>query len=461
MALGKKELTAIVVVGIAAAAAAVHFGIFSQKQQEYATTSQDYTAAVEQLNNAEFIRDEQAFADYQAKTDQYEAVATSASAQLNLEPLTFGATKPAPGAIDQWASQTIALLSDLNQRRASGQPQLSFLGPNGWNLPASLPNANPATLQDSIDKLNTAYRALRQSQQPAAEASARANYNTALDNLGIAAREVSNFAFPNWRQPNFFFNNEAWITNQIRANQSYSSLVSPLPNGGHDLQNLYNYNGLQRFGQAVPDLKKIWVYALIRQALGENPGADLRTFGEALEISIPLDKPDTLNSINKQLRALVDIIDVAQRNGIQDIQQVALMRPVNVAKAVIREAGATPPPEATPAATPALMGEAAEMMMLEAGAMEGGHRPGQAIVTPVPDAEAVGTGAGIELYMTGPNAGIIRFYYDLSHRTGTYGLDDIYVNQGPGGALRTSGTVEVITDVKQEGAAPAPVEEGV
>lgn len=456
MALGKKELTAIVVVGIAAAAAAVHFGIFAQKQQEYASTSQEYSAAVEQLNNAEFIRDEQAFADYQAKTIEYEAVATSASAQLNLKTLSFGDGKPAPGAVDQWASQTIVLLSELNQRRGN----LSFLGPNGWNLPASLANANPAAQRDAISRLVTAYRALKQSQQPAAEAAARQNYNTALDNLGISAREVSNFAFPNWRQPQFFFNSESWIINQVKSNQSYSSLVGMLPQGGYDLKNLYNYNGLQRFGSAVPELKKIWMYALVKQVLETD---DLRQFGEALEIQIPLDNPEPLNSINKQLRALIEIIDVAQRNGVQDIQQVSLMRPINVAKAVIREPGATPPPEATPAPTPDYGGGMGmDMMMMEMGGMpEGGPLGNAHVATPVPDAEAVGVGAGIELYMVGPNAGIVRFYYDISHKTGTYGLDDVYVHQASGGSLRTSATIEVITDVKQQGAAPAPVEEGV
>src|SRR5690606_18068567 len=106
-------------------------------------------------------------------------------------------TPPAPGAVDQWASGTIALLSELNQRRA-GQIQLTFLGPTGWNIPTQLPNnPGPAGLQDRISTLVNAYRALAASQQPNAQYNARNAYNAELERLGIPAREVSYFVYPN------------------------------------------------------------------------------------------------------------------------------------------------------------------------------------------------------------------------------------------------------------------------
>jgi hypothetical protein len=454
MALGKKELTAAVVIGIAAVAAAVHFLIFQQKAQTYAQTSQEYQAAVEQLANAEFIRDQQAFTEYKQRTTQYESLATSVVAQLNLQKLDIP-TSPPVGAIDQWASQTIVLLSQLNQRRQGGV-RLTFLEQNGWNLPAQLPNYGGAgALEDRINRLIQAYRVVQASRQVQAAYNARIAYNTALEQLGISAREVSNFAYPSYMQPQLFFNSEQWIIDALKANPQAGG--SQLPGGGYDLRNYYNVYGLHRFGQAVPALKKIWMYALISQAMGQNANPDMmHLFGEALEVGIPLDGDEPLNSINKQLQALVDLIDTAGRNQVQEIQYATLMRPINIAKAQIRTPGATPPPAATPTPTPAGgMGMGMGMDMGMYGMGMGMATPVAA--TPVPDAEKVGTGAGIELWMIASNSSLVRFYYDVTHKTATYGVDDVYVRRQQNG-LMTTATIEIITDVNLQGAAATPAE---
>ncbi len=470
MALGKKELTAAVVVGVVVIAAGVHFLVFQNKAQRYSQVQQEYQSAVETLGNAEFVRDEEAFTQYQNSTVEYASVMNEAVARLNLEALDFD-TPPTPGNVDQWASATIALMSELNQRRA-GQTQLTFLGPTGWNIPAQLPN-NPgaAALQDRMSSLINAHRVLAASQQPNAEYTARQAYNAVLEGLGIPARETSYFVYPNYYQPQHFFNNVEWINNFLDSSGQRSG-ATRMPGGGYDLRNYHNVQGLQRFGIAVPALKKLWVYALVRQAVGEqaNP-AIMAQFASALEIGIPLESNEPLNSINKQLQAIIDIIDSAQRNGVRDIQYVAMMRPINLERATIRQPGATPPAEETADAgadqsmnVDAMggMGMGMDMMMMDGMmGMGGGRGAVEPEITPVPDDQAVGTGAGLEIWMTADNSGMVRFFYDVSHRTATYGIDDLYVHQQQGNTLLTTATIEVITQVKTEGAAgmdAAPVE---
>lgn len=460
MTLGKKERMAAVIVGIVAVAAAIHFLVFQQKARNYDQTKQDYNAAVQTLSTAEFIRDQQAFEEYNRRTGEYSELVTTVVAELNLErPVAASATSP--GAVDRWASQTIELLSQLNAQR-QGQVRLTFLDQNGWNLPAQLPSVGGmGAIPDRVSQLNYVFQQLQYTAgNPMTEAQVRAQYNTHLQALGINPQETSRFYY----QPyNLFFNNEDWITNLMSQSRS-----GGMGSGNNPLQSYYNIWGLQRFGPAVPALKKIWMYALISQEMQEqniDPNM-MSLFGEALEVGIPLGEVEPLNSINKQLRALLDIIDIAGRTGVQEISQVKFLRPVNVPKATLMVAGETPPAEATPSPTPVGgMGMMDfDMMMMEGMGMMMGAGPGEssalASVTPVPDEEAVGTGAGVELAIRADNASLTRFYFELSHVTRTYGIDDLYIYNSQQGLLTTA-TIEVITDVKLDGGAgseAAPVE---
>lgn len=447
MTLGKKERMIAVIVVIAGLAAAIHFLVFQQKAKTYDQTSQEYTAAKEKLTNAEFILDPQAFEQYKAKTTQYEALETSVAAELNLQKADYQSSPPL-GRIDMWASPTIAMLNELNAKR-SGTPALTFLDQTGWDLTSTLPSVGAVgALADRMSNLINIYGQLAFVTEPMQQAQARNSYNAALQAIGIPPAETSYFYYPQFQ---LFFNNENWLTSVLRmGNQSMSGDLTPY----------YNPYGLQRFGQSIPILKKIWVFNLVMQELQrQNSQIDpqlLARFGEALELGIPLGENEPRNSINKQLRALLDIIDIAGRSGIRQITSVKFLRPINVAKATLFVPGATPAPTATPAATPNTMGGGMMMDPLMADMMiGGGPMQAQSTVTPVPDAEKVGTGAGIELDLTGDNASITRFYYEVSHITRTYGLDDVYFFQDQNGALRTTSTIEVITDVKMEGGATA------
>lgn len=100
------------------------------------------------------------------------------------------------------------------------------------------------------------------------------------------------------------------------------------------------------------------------------------------------------------------------------------------------------------------MGMGMDMGMGGLGMGGMGGMGAQAIATPIPDSERVGTGAGIELVLRADNASLTRFYYLMSHVTRTYGIDDLYVYNTPQGMFTTA-TIEVITDVNLQGAASA------
>ncbi len=457
MTFGKTERMVAVVIGIVALAATIHFLIFQKKAETYNQTSQEYTAAVEQLSTAEFIRNQQAFEEYKQRTSQYSDLVTSVVDELNLVKLDLP-TSPPVGAVDRWASGTIELLTKLTAAPPANL-QLPFLGKDGWDLSAQLPAVGGAgALADRVSQLNGTYQELQVAKgNVQAEWQVLKNYNARLTALGVNPQQVSNFYYP--AGGGLFFNNEEWI--KAVLSQSGASRMAT----SNDLQPYYNIYGLQRFGQAIPVLKKIWLYALVSRAMqAQNPETVrvdpniLPRFGEALQIGVPLED-EPLNSINKQLTALLDIIAIAGQTGIQEIQQVRFMRPINVGKATLRVPGALPP-VTTPAPTPANAMGGMGMGMMEMGLMGGMGGPNaQPMVTPIPDAERVGTGAGIELVLKADNASLTRFYYQLSHVTRTYGIDDLYVYSSPQGVFTTA-TVEVITDINTQGTAGAAPAEG-
>lgn len=489
MTFGKIERTVAVVVVVAGLAAAIHFLVFQQKAQVYQAETTKYKAEVEELNSAELIGPEQE-ADYDnflAQTTSYESLVTSVVQELNLTKTVADASLTT-GAVDRWASSTIQLLTQLDAQR-NGNVQLTFLGQSGWNLVSQLPSVGGSgALADRANQLNFAYQQMGYARDVQQKQIAISNYNTQLSALGISPQLVSLFAVP-WYNQYVFANDRSWVEQAARMSNSGGAMGAGQV---ADLRQYYNSNdpffnssnnnmmqggrrmpGLLSFGSAVPALHKIWYYELIRRQLAvEDPNMtqlnaqSLLQFGEALDIGIPPGEDEPLNSINKQLQALLDIIAIAERSGVQEIREVRLLRPENVAKAEMYVPGTTPAPTATPAAEAdpfggmGMMGMMGPMDMGMMGmGMGDGGRPGdmKPEATPVPDAERVGTGAGIELFLVGDNASLVRFYYELSHVTRTYGLDDLYIYANNQGGYLTSATIEVITDVNLSGASQ-PVE---
>jgi hypothetical protein len=440
MAIGKKEQIAVISIAAIAAIALVHFFIFEKRAEDYKTTQQEYNAGVQKLSSAEFIKKPAEFEEFKQQTQQYQDMVSSVSEQLNVQP-------PAPlanvttGAIEVWGRETLPLLKQLVDMRAMARPQLTFLDNKtqpsyagypayqlGWNLPRQFPGE--AAVADNVAKLTQYYGFMQSAPNPQQKVMQRYQYNNFLAKLGIPPAEVSNFLimYPGGQQ--LFFNDSSWIS-LLYGTQAQN-------------QHPYNIYGLNRFGVAVPAIKKMYMYELIRQRLtGANP-AELQNLATALEIGVPLEGP-AIDTINKQLRSLIEIIQLAKKNDIQEISQVSLLRPIDMGKSVMRQPGVTPSPTAAPTPTPANAGMMGMPGMMDVGM--GAYGMMTPAATPLPADQKIGIGTGIEMYFRGNNANNIRFLYDLSHIARTYSLDDLYMYGSPDGVLNTSVTVELVTQI--------------
>lgn len=504
MAIGKKEQIAIVSIGALAAIGAVHFFIFSTKAKDYKSVTQKYNESVQKLESAEFITEtnQQAFETYKADTVRYKALESSVTQALNLIPLDLS-TSASVANVDQWASRTLQLLKQIADFRGLGAPRLTFLEAKreweypsnnqnqgrtsrgrrgmtanqqmqpiqvsgGWNLPRQLPGqASPAQLRDISTNLIQFYRFIQSTNDINQKLNSRSSYNLHLAQMGIDPVEVSNYQIPHngrW----LYFNDENWFNELATLGQNYTSYAQPAQRSSAE-----NPLGLYKLGPAIPALKKLHFYGLIKERVGNAPEL-LNALGEALELNIPLDT-NALDVTNKQLETLVYIIQLAGKHQITEITKVKFLRPTNFDKAVNRVPGVvpTPDPNAAAPADPAAMAPMMDPMMMDPMMMDpmmmgdmGSYAPPTAGPTPIPDESRIAAGSGVEIYFRAANTNSVRFLYELTHGTKTYSIDDLSFDaRTADGILESSATIELITEVGPKqggGAAPVdPAAEGV
>jgi hypothetical protein len=200
---------------------------------------------------------------------------------------------------------------------------------------------------------------------------------------------------------------------------------------------------LNRFGPFVPELKKLWLVSLIQDRLQAGDSIDPAQLTELFEITIIYD--DTLLYVERQLRALIDIIRMAERNRIAEISQVKLMKPVDMAAS--RKRGDPEKPAAAATPTPAAASGLGSFF---------GNRPvvgaagGQAVnlVPTVPPDQRVAVGTGIELVFRGSNAATVDFLFEIGTSPRTYVIDDLYITARPNNEVETSTTIELVTKLE-------------
>src|SRR5690606_35695523 len=100
------------------------------------------------------------------------------------------------------------------------------------------------------------YPQLQYATDPMQKAQLRNTYNSRLQAIGVPPEETSYFFYPQMR---LFFNDIGWLEAAMRAMPGNSAASM------NNLSGYYNPYGLQRFGTALPSLKKLWVYNLISQ----------------------------------------------------------------------------------------------------------------------------------------------------------------------------------------------------
>lgn len=430
MAIGKREQ----IVGISIAALAsiflIHLFIFKPRAEQYATTKQEYDSGAELLKGAETLLSQVPLENYKAKTAEYGAQISSVTQQLNLSiPAHFAA--PLSGeSVTARANETISLLKQLVELRTTVRtPQLTFLDnrpdatnpyfQTAWNFPRQLPNIGATgALWDTVVRMADRHTILGSIADPATRMQQRVPYNQLLQKLGMNPHEVSDWVVALPAPAGYVFFNDATMVPRLTGARE-------------------NPYGLQRFGTAVPALRKLWLYHLLTQIRDKKSPITEAKLWEIIEIGIPVD--DNLLTINRQLQALIDVIRFAERNQVLEISRVHLLRPTEFAITEPRDPDKTPTPTPTPDAA-----TAQRVQVMGASRTVGG---GQAVplFTPIPADKKVGTGSGLEIWFRATNPNMVKFLFDIGTAPRTYSVDDLHVQASPDGILSTSATVELVT----------------
>lgn len=433
MAIGKREQIVGLSIAVLAVIGIIHVVIFQPRAQEYAEVKQQYTAGRTTLQDAEVLTSPNVLATYRKKTDEYSAELTSVTAQLQVDVPKIYSELTADN-IRARVDETTSLLQQLMAKRASvRQPQLTFLDNRphpqspqyqlAWNFPRQLPNlGTQGAIWDTVVRLADRYALLNSIPDPQLRLEQRAVYNQFLAQLGMAPIEVSYFVANSRVGPVYF--NETKLSEQL---------------GTQAIRNAYC---IDRFGVAVPELRKfVFLDLLYRNTDGRTPPVARDRMAQVLEINLPWVE-ETYLTINRQLKALIDIIEIAEKNQVLEISEVRLLRPVEIAKVEQREPGKTPTPKETPA-TQTGAGPSGVIGRIGGGAVNPNFA--QAGPTPIPADKVIGSGAGIEITFRATNPNMIGFLFDLGTSPRTYAVDDLHIQTAPDGILSTSTTIELVT----------------
>ncbi len=462
MRFGKREQIVVVFLGTALLIFLVHLLIFQPRATEYARVKKDFDDGIAVLRDTEQPQSPKQIDDYNARTGKYEEQVTSLAAELRLTiPRHYGGRSTS--SVQLRMKDTLDALGELiEMRKRVRTPQLTFLDnrkdaygvQQGWNIPAEVSERTAGgrgAFLDALSKLLQSWDSMSLAVDLVAKLRLRNYYNQLLGLLSLPPEEVSNWVVGVPGIGYIYFNDPAF-RKQLQQQKSLQANFDVRPNP-------YSIN---RFGPLLPVFKRLWVAEQIWAKRDPAMPLTKEQLLEALEV-YPKFYPTDHGIVvaNKQLQALVDICKLAEKHGILEISKVSLLKLTPVDKATRRVAGATPtPPAEQPAAAPGAaqpgvigFGEP-EMMGLAGpgGPMPGMGRPGGMMAAPAaatPDPEkAVGTGTGLELEMRAYNANLVKFLFELTHRPRTYAIDDLYIYADPRGELRTTMTVELITDLK-------------
>ena len=442
MAIKKREQIVIVAIGAVVAIFLVHLLIFRTRAKEYNDVQTQFKEGREKLQGAEFVSSPMLLENYQKKTKEYQSLVTSVTASLNIDYNANFSAYTGEGVAAR-ISETTSLLKQLvDMRRTVQRPVLTFLDNRtdprlpgvqlGWDIPQGLPtNIAKEAIWDTVVKMADRFELLKNIPNPLKRMEQRHQYNILLSAIGVNPAEVSDYYYPYGQTP-VFFNDPKWLPQLQGARAN-------------------DYYGLVRMGPAVPRLKKMWHYELLIAVRDPQSPVTKDRLLDVMELSpdyFPYD--ETLSHINRQLRALVDIIKVAQKNEVVEIYQVNLMKPVDFAKVEMRTPGQTPTPAPSPdpASAAARSGGVIGVQSANYVATSG--------YTPIPADQKIGTGTGIEISFRATNTNMVKFLFDLGTTPRTYSVDDLYITASPDGILATSATVEFVTKLEKLATTPKP-----
>ncbi|MCX7718457.1 MAG: hypothetical protein N2111_08665 [Candidatus Sumerlaeaceae bacterium] len=453
MKLKKRDQIVAISIGALLFIGLVHMVIFKPRAELYEQVSKEYSEGITLLQSVPQPSSPQEIPKFREQTTVLDNRVTSVIEELRLNiPPYYGSRRPE--AVERRLNDCVALLKELMELKATlKNTRLSFLddrrqNPNnpfemqmGWNLPLKIDEGRPGVLWDNVTKLQDRWVLLNGITNPLERLQERIAYNDLLNQIGIRPAEVSD-----WVAPIQIRGISAYVFfNDIKRAEEV--LNARLLQNVQALEGLRNPLSTNRFGVLVPSLKKLWMSELIYEKRDPKSPIDKARLRDILEVNMPTDH--ALLATNKQLESLIDIIKKADKNGVTEISQVNLMKPVALMKFEGRKQEESTAPAATPAVPTPMAGPANFGAMMDPAMMGGPYAGfGMMTPTPVPEGEKVGGGAGIEMWFTANNANMIQFLFDITHAPRSYTLDDLDIQAMPDRTLRTSATIELVTNIE-------------
>lgn len=462
MHFGKREQIVVLFLGTALLIFLVHLLIFQPKATEYARVKKEFEDGVATLRDVEQPQSPKQLDDFNAKTAKYDAEITSLVTELRLT-IPKHYARLGTESVHQRMKDTVEALRQLvEMRKTVRTPQLTFLDDRkdpsnpylqqGWNLPAELSERSlgvRGALWDAVSQLIQRWDTMALVAGAMEKLSIRAQYNILAQQIGLPPQEVCDWVAVVGGQWIFF--NDKKLREELRAyTQGQVNVVA-------------NPFSINRFGPLLPVFKRLWIAELLWGKRDPTIRVTKDQLLEVLEVYpgyYPTDHGIVV--ANKELQALIDIVKLAEKHGILEISRVSLLKIAPIEKANRRIPGATPTPQASPSpaagmpgAMPGTIGFGEPEMMGGGPAGRPGGMPGMpgmpgmvapALATPDPSKQ-IGSAGGLELEMRAYNANLVKFLFELTHSPRTYTVDDLYIYSDPRGELRTTMTVEIVTDL--------------
>ena len=481
MKIGKREQIVILVVIVASIIMVAHLVVFSPRAESFAQVEKRFQDEVAKVQQLAIPRSEEALRLAAEETKSYQDQISSLVVTLNLD-VDPKYTSIQEAEFQSQLDDTVALMRELVQLpNTLKNVRLTFLEDQrvpygtyrvqmGWDIPKQLPTVGvEGGLSDTIGKIRGKASEMA-SQGPFDRIQNHYQYNQLMRQIGLDPAETEVWFVMYGQQPIYFSDPD--LAEQLRtptgpnriqlqpmANDFIRLLTPNQPGQTQSQVNAFQLQAAQaslaKSGVLVPELKKLWMAQLIWEKEGPNLKLSKAQLRDVLGVRFP--KDESVLAVNKQLRALIDLAIMADKNGIAEISQVNLLKPATFGKAVERIPGQTPTPKPTvdPAAGGMPMGAAMfgdpgmgidPMMggdpMMYGGGMGMGIGMTQPQATPVVD--KIGSGTGIEVYFRGNHASTIQYLFDVTNKPRTYSLDDLYIAAQPDGQLNTSTTVEMV-----------------
>lgn len=411
MKLGNREKMVVGIISVILAIAALHFFIFSPKARQLSDAKTNWDGALGQYNLTASAQSPSVLKRYEEQTKEFQEHFTQLVLALNLAAHVYY-VEAKPESVEKRREDFIDVIEQLlAAREEKGALKLSFLAEKGWDLPDSLPEdieKRRVNLWDLMSKLDAIHSILDVIVNQTVRETKEEERRLLLLQLGFDQRKVVSLA---------------------------------------------------RYGDHIPLVKSLVHAKLI---LGKKP-EEYRLTKENLYGLLRIEFPDNmLLYLNKQLDAVIDLVEMAGENKINEISMVRLLPKSELFKELeqtsLSESGATLAPAAAPP----------EQVFMDPGAYYaaraagegGGVMPGPGVgmqATPAPpERKFVCVITPVQLRFSATNLNAMKFLYEITHSKRTYEIEALAIQALEGSTVEVFVTINVVAYVNDVSIAVQP-----